>query len=129
MPTLSIHTSFVPTPEAVVTVAGRGEIAFLRDRPLPLLRLHRLYQVEDAKTDPTEALVLVVSDSKGRETALLVDGLLGQQHLVVKSLNTMLGDVPGVSGTAILGNGRVALVIDPTSIIRWAQQHRTASAA
>ena len=83
----------------------------------------------DAKTDPTEALVLVVSDSKGRETALLVDGLLGQQHLVVKSLNTMLGEVPGVSGTAILGNGRVALVIDPTSIIRWAQQHREASAA
>jgi two-component system chemotaxis sensor kinase CheA len=76
-----------------------------------VLRLHRIYDVPDAVESPLEGLLMIVGDGT-RRTALLVDELLGQQQVVAKSLGAGVGRVPGISGGAILGDGRVGLILD-----------------
>lgn len=116
LPTVSIHMSFRPTPDALSTVAGRGEMVMVRGELLPIVRLHRLFQILDAVTDPTAALLVVIG-AGGRRCALLVDELIAHQQVVAKSLGAGLGAVPGLSGCAILGDGRVGLILDPAQII------------
>ncbi len=93
------------------TVAGQGEMVNIRGRLSPLVRLHRLFEVEPVCSDPYEGLVVVV-EHEGRQKGLLVDELLGKQELVIKSLGEALKSVKGVAGGAILGDGRVGLIID-----------------
>ena len=116
LPTVSIHMSFRPTPDVLSTVVGRGEMVMVRGELLPIVRLHRLFQIADAATDPTAALLVVIG-AGGRRCALLVDELLAHQQVVAKSLGAGLGAVPGLSGCAILGDGRVGLILDPAQII------------
>jgi len=116
LPTVSIHMSFRPTPDVLSTVGGRGEMVMVRGELLPIVRLHRLFQIADAATDPTAALLVVIG-AGGRRCALLVDELLAHQQVVAKSLGAGLGAVPGLSGCAILGDGRVGLILDPAQII------------
>ncbi|MEP7383357.1 MAG: chemotaxis protein CheA [Gemmatimonadota bacterium] len=120
VPTLNIHLSFRPPRSTLSTVAGKGEIVMLRDEVLPLVRLHQLFGVSDAKEDPTEALLMVVGDGAQR-TALLVDELLGQYHVVAKTLGDGLGRVQGISGGAILGDGRVGLILDVNELLSLAR--------
>lgn len=116
LPTISIQMSFRPTAESLSTVAGRGEMVLLRDELLPIVRLHRLFQIPDAVTDPTEALLVIIGAGEQR-CALMVDELVAQQQVVAKSLGAGLVQVPGLSGGAILGDGRVGLILDPGQII------------
>ena len=116
LPTVSIQMSFRPTADALSTVAGRGEMVLFRDDLLPIVRLHRLFDIPDAITDPTAALVVVIG-AGGRRCALLVDELIAQQQVVAKALGAGLASVPGLSGCAILGDGRVGLILDPAQII------------
>lgn len=116
LPTISIQMSFRPSADALSTVAGRGEMVLLRDELLPIVRLHRLFQIPDAVTDPTQALLVIIGAGE-RRCALMVDELLAQQQVVAKSLGAGLGHVPGLSGGAILGDGRVGLILDPAQII------------
>jgi two-component system chemotaxis sensor kinase CheA len=84
----------------------------IRGEYVPLLPLHRLFDVPGAEADPCRGIVVIVeSDSSGR-FGLVVDDLLGQQQVVVKSLEANYGPVDGVGGATILGNGRVALILD-----------------
>ncbi|HUX34098.1 MAG TPA: chemotaxis protein CheA [Gemmatimonadaceae bacterium] len=116
VPTVNIQVSFRPEPAARFTVAGRGEMVTLRGDVLPLVRLHRVFGIAGAEEDPSRALLMVVGDGAKR-AALLVDELLGQQQLVAKSLGEGVGRVPGTSGGAILGDGRVGLILDVREIL------------
>ncbi len=117
VPTVNIQVSFRPDPSALSTIAGRGEIVTLRGDVLPLVRLHRVFNISGAEEDPSRALVMVVGDGSKR-VALLVDELLGQQQLVAKSLGEGVGRAPGVSGGAILGDGRVGLILDVHEVVK-----------
>jgi two-component system chemotaxis sensor kinase CheA len=121
IPTVNIHLSFRPSSSALFTVAGRGDLVMLRGELLPMFRLHRLFDVKGAIEDPTKGLLVVVGDGS-RRCALLIDELLGQQQVVAKSLGRGLGKVHGISGGAILGDGRVGLILDTMEIVSLARQ-------
>ena len=116
IPTTSIFMNFRPERDALSTVAGRGEMVRLRNEVMPLFRLHRLFSIPGAESDPCQALVVVVAVGSQR-VALLVDALIGQQQVVAKSLGDGVGKVEGVSGGAILGDGRVGLILDIAELI------------
>ena len=119
LPVVSIERSFRPEAESLSTVAGRGEMVLVRGELLPIFRLYELFDVSGAATDPGEAL-LVIIQGEGQRCALMVDELLGQQQVVVKSLGQSLGQIPGVSGGAILGDGRVGLILDAGGLVKLA---------
>jgi two-component system, chemotaxis family, sensor kinase CheA len=121
IPTVSIHLCFRPKPDSISTVTGRGELVMLRGELMPIFRLHRLFGVGSAIEDPAQGLLVVVGDEE-RRCALLVDELLGQQQVVAKSLTRAIGKIPGVSGGAILGDGRVGLILDPAEVAAQARQ-------
>lgn len=116
IPTTSIYMSFRPERGALTTIAGRGEMVRLREEVMPMFRLHRLFNVEGAHEDPCAALCVVVAVGSQR-VALLVDALLGQQQVVAKSLGEGIGKIEGVSGGAILGDGRVGLILDVAELL------------
>jgi two-component system chemotaxis sensor kinase CheA len=122
IPTTSIFMSFRPERGALSTIAGRGEMVRLRDDVMPMFRLHRLFNVAGAQEDPCSALVVIVAVGQER-VALLVDALLGQQQVVAKSLGDGIGKIHGVSGGAILGDGRVGLILDVSELIVMLRQH------
>ncbi|QJR36426.1 chemotaxis protein CheA [Gemmatimonas groenlandica] len=122
VPLTHIHMSFRPEQSMLSTVVGRGEAVLLRGELLPIIRLHRLFDVHGAVQSPLDGLLMIVGDGD-RRTALLVDDLLGQQQVVAKTLGDGLGKVPGVSGGAILGDGRVGLILDVTETVALAQSH------
>ncbi len=119
IPTVNIHVSFRPEASALSTFVGRGEVVRLRDELIPVFRLHQLFGVEGAVMDPTEALLVVVDDGEGR-CALLVDELLSKQQVVAKSLGGIA--VRGIAGAAILGDGRVGLILDPSALAALARE-------
>ena len=119
LPTISIIQSFRPEAASLSTVGGRGEMVMLRGQLMPMLRLHRLFGVQGAVEQPVEGLLIVVQ-AEGRTCALLVDELLGQQQVVIKSLSQSMGSIPGVSGGAILGDGRVGLILDAAGVVKMA---------
>jgi two-component system chemotaxis sensor kinase CheA len=120
VPTTNIHMSFRPEPGMLSTVVGKGEVVLLRGELMPIVRLHALFGVPDAVRSPVEGLLMIVGDAE-RRTALLVDELLGQQQVVAKTLGESLGKVPGISGGAILGDGRVGLILDVGETVALAQ--------
>jgi len=120
IPTVNIHMSLKPNPEDLHTVSGRGEMLKLRDELLPIFRLHRIFEVPNAVEKLEDGLLVIVDDGSGRY-ALLVDELLGQQQVVAKALGEGLGKIPGISGGAILGDGRVGLIIDTQGVAALAR--------
>ena len=116
LPTISIDHSFRPQPDAVSTVSGKGDMVISRGELLPVFRLHRLFDIDSAVAHPSEAILIVIEGS-GRRCALMVDELLGQQQVVIKSLGKMFAGISGVSGGAILGDGQVGLVLDTAGLV------------
>ena len=100
-------------------MAGRGEVFAFRGDYVPVIRLHEIFGVEPRSASCTKG-----SSSSSKATAaasgLFVDDLLGQQQVVIKSLETNYGHIDGVSGATILGDGSVALILDLPGIIRAA---------
>ncbi|MFC1684328.1 chemotaxis protein CheA [Pseudomonadota bacterium] len=122
VPLVSIVESIQIRMDMVNLVAGKGETFKLRDEYLPIVRLHETFGIESAKaTDLTEGLLVVV-EGEGRRCGLFVDDLLGQQQVVIKSLEANYNKVEGVSGATILGDGSVALILDIPGLIRLAGQ-------
>lgn len=121
VPTFAVVTSFRPAPAALVREASGGELVMLHGRPVPVLRLHHVFGIANAETDPTSALLVVIADGQER-FALLVDRMLGHQQFVAKPLAHGLGTVTGVAGSAVLGDGRVGLIIDPPGLLARARQ-------
>jgi two-component system chemotaxis sensor kinase CheA len=123
LPTLSIEHAFRPQAGEVSTVIGRGELVNVRGRLLPIYRLGRVLKLEESEREPTDALFVVVESATSR-CALLVDEIIGQHQVVIKNLGAAGSGIRGVAGGAILGDGRVALILDIGSIVE--QGARTA---
>ena len=117
VPITSIRMSFRPTAQQLSTITGRGELVMLRGEPIPIVRLHREFERADAVTDPCRGLLVIVEAGQ-RPIAVLVDGLLGQQQVVAKTLGEHVRRVPGISGGAILGDGSVGLILDPEGLAK-----------
>lgn len=116
LPALSVRESFRPTSEMLSTVHGKGELVDIRGRLIPLLRLHEFLDVQSDQPDPTQG-VLVVIESNGAERCLMVDEVLGKQEVVIKSLGDTFQTNPLLAGAAILGDGRIGLILDPHSLV------------
>jgi len=119
IPTTSIERCLRPAAEQMTTVQGRGEMVTVRGSLLPMFRLYELFGIEPRTEDPTDSLVVIV-ENNGDRCCLMVDELLGQQQVVIKSLGSGLGEVKGVSGGAIMGDGNVSLILDVPGLIELA---------
>jgi two-component system chemotaxis sensor kinase CheA len=120
VPLTSIVESIQVQPDMINLVAGRGETFKLRDEYLPIVRLHEVFGIEKAKARRlTEGLLVVVESDIGY-CGLFVDDLVGQQQVVVKSIEANYGKVKGISGATILGDGSVALILDIPGVVRLA---------
>lgn len=111
IPINSIVRSLRPSAEQLSSIQGRGEMALVRGQIMPMLRLYELFNSVPTTKDPTKALLVVVEEDNKR-CCLLVDELLDQRQVVIKSLGEGLGRARGVSGGAIMGDGRVSLILD-----------------
>ncbi|HLZ97425.1 MAG TPA: chemotaxis protein CheA [Steroidobacteraceae bacterium] len=103
--------------EDLSCVAGRTELFKHRSDFLPIIRLYDLFGIEPDSRDITDGL-LVVLEAEGRRVAMLVDELLAQQQVVIKSLETNFKQVPGLAGATIHGDGTVALILDVPGLVR-----------
>jgi two-component system chemotaxis sensor kinase CheA len=125
VPLVSIVESVQLKPEALKTVVGGGELFRFRGEYLPVLRLHELFGVVDATRAIEEGLLIVVDGDNSR-VGLFVDGLIGQQQAVVKSLEANYRRVQGVSGATILADGSVALIVDIPGLVRLHSRRKAA---
>ncbi|HVF17058.1 MAG TPA: chemotaxis protein CheA, partial [Steroidobacteraceae bacterium] len=121
VPLITIIESLQLKAGMVNRVAGQGEVFWFRDGYLPVVRLHEVFGTRPRTTQLHEGLIMVV-EGEGRRVGLFVDDLLGQQQVVIKSLETNFRRVDGVSGATILGDGQVALILDVPGLIRVASQ-------
>lgn len=120
IPTLSIVISLKPEKEHVHTVANRGEVLSFHGKLINLYKLSKLFGIPGAIDDYSEGTVVVV-ESGGTQIGILVDEILGQQQIVIKSLGELLKNVPGIAGGAIMPDGRVGLILDIAGIIKLAE--------
>ena len=119
LPLAAVVESFRFTPAQIRTLGGQAQLVRLREEYLPVLDLERLLDVPRAGGERAQA-VMVVLEAGGVRVAARVDELLGQQQVVVKSLEANCGPVDHVSGATILGDGRVALILDVAALVRQA---------
>ncbi len=112
VPLTQIRESLRPKTADIRPVLGAGDVLAIRGEYLPLVYLHRHFNVADAVTDPCHGIVMIVESEGDGRMCLVVDELVGQQQVVVKSLEANYDPVEGISGATILGNGRVALILD-----------------
>lgn len=117
IPILSIVETLKARREQVKTLLGGGEVLLLRGETLPILHLGRLFSQTPRHTNTWDGVLVVVED-EGERVALLVDGLVSEQQVVVKSLDARFHRVEGVLGATVLGDGRVALIVDGQGLIR-----------
>jgi two-component system chemotaxis sensor kinase CheA len=111
LPLASIVESMRPRPEQLRRVFADTEVVVIRSRAIPLIRLHRLFDIAPTAADPVQGIVVIVEHA-GRHVALLVDELGGQQQVVIKSLEANFQKITGVAGATILSDGAVALILD-----------------
>jgi len=121
LPLVSIMESIAPRKEQLRQVAGGGEVIVLRGEPLPLVRLTRLFEIAREEEDEAAGGLAVIVENRGKRLALLVDELLGQQQVVIKSLETNFRKVEGAAGATILGDGQPALILDVAAIAEMAR--------
>ncbi len=115
LPSTSVQMALRPSKDALSTVHGHGEVLDHRGKILPIHRLHRRFQITGAIENPWDGIIVIV-ENNGRASALLVDDMVSKQEVVIKSLGGFLQNLVGVSGGAILGDGGIALILDPTSL-------------
>ncbi len=119
LPATSVQMALRPTQESITTIHGSGEVLELRGRIMPLHRLHRRFGIPADNEKPWEGIVVIIEHS-GKTSALLVDEMVSKQEVVIKNLGSFMQGLPGVAGGAILGDGNIALILDPASILQAA---------
>lgn len=119
IPINSIIEFYQPSAEEIKSVAGSGESVCIRGEYLNFFRLSKLFNIENKVLDPTKGILVILKDDR-KKVCLLVDKILGQQQAVVKSLEDNYVNVPGLAGATILGNGKVAMIIDVSSLMKVA---------
>jgi two-component system chemotaxis sensor kinase CheA len=123
IPTVSIIRSVKPALSDIATVFQQGEMLRLQGQLIPLYRMSRIYGIEDAQDDLQKAIVVVVED-EDRRAGLVIDELVSRQQVVIKSLGEALKNIPGISGGAIMPDGRVGLILDVGGLLRFATPDR-----
>jgi two-component system chemotaxis sensor kinase CheA len=111
VPLFAVREMFRPKEDTIWTVQQRGEMALVRGTLLPVVRLYRRFGVEPKSENPLES-VIVVAEAGSQRYCLVVDELIGKQEVVIKSLGETFKDSTGIAGGAILGDGRVGLILD-----------------
>ncbi|MFM0499118.1 chemotaxis protein CheA [Paraburkholderia caffeinilytica] len=117
LPLNFVMESLQPQAEDIYTVANGERVVRVRGEYLPLVALHEVFNVDDAKQEPTQGIVTIMQ-TEGRRFAMLIDELVGQQQVVVKNLETNYRKVHGISAATILGDGSVALIVDVAALNR-----------
>ena len=123
IPTISIMKSIRPERKDLKTVLNKGEMLILQDGLIPLFRVDRIFGLRGDLDDPAQGIVVVV-EHDGQRTGLVVDELLGQRQIVIKSLGEAMVGVPGISGGAIMPDGKVGLIIDVSGIVELAHSEK-----
>lgn len=121
LPTMAILESFKPKREDYYTVKGKGEMVMARGKLIPLIRIDELFDIEGDAKEPWDGLVVVV-ENKEEQRGLLLDELLGQEEIVIKSLGEALKHTKGLAGGAILGDGRVGLILDMAGLFEISEK-------
>ncbi len=121
VPLVAIIESVQVDTSLVNGVTGQAEVYRLRDEYIPIVKLCDVFNVKPLHDNMEDGLLVVV-EAEGKKVALLVDDLLGQQQVVIKSLETNFKSVEGISGATILGDGTVALILDVTGLIAISKQ-------
>jgi two-component system, chemotaxis family, sensor kinase CheA len=117
LPLSSVVESFQLKDDAINTLGHQSQLVKVRDEYMPVVQLERVFQVPRHNRDrPSD--IMVVIEAEGSRVALLVDDLLGQQQVVVKNLESNYRKVPNISGATILGDGKVALILDTVALVR-----------
>jgi two-component system chemotaxis sensor kinase CheA len=127
LPLNFVMESLQPAAADIYTVGNGERVVRVRGEYLPLVALHEVFSVEDARTDPTQGIVTIM-ETEGRRFAMLIDELVGQQQVVVKNLETNYRKVHGISAATILGDGSVALIVDVAALNRDARSAHGAGA-
>ncbi|AOI56257.1 chemotaxis protein CheA [Burkholderia diffusa] len=117
LPLNFVMESLQPSNDDIYTVGNGERVVRVRGEYLPLVALHEVFSVDDARTDPTQGIVTIM-ETEGRRFAMLIDELVGQQQVVVKNLETNYRKVHGISAATILGDGSVALIVDVAALNR-----------
>ena len=121
VPLVSIIESLQIKSENVNSIAGGAELYKLRDDYLPIVRMHQVFGIESNNTELVNGLLVVV-EGDGHLAGIFVDDLLGQQQVVIKSLESNFQKVDGLSGATILGDGTVALILDIPGLIELSRE-------
>jgi two-component system chemotaxis sensor kinase CheA len=117
LPLSSVIESFQIKPSDINTVAQGAQLVKVRDEYMPVIELERVFQVPRFEFNASSPIMVVV-EADGSRVALMVDELLGQQQVVIKNLESNYRKVPNVSGATILGDGKVALILDTSVLVR-----------
>jgi two-component system chemotaxis sensor kinase CheA len=117
LPIVAVKEMFRPQGNNVHSADGSREMVRLRDRVLPVVRLSERFELTPTHHSLHDSL-LIVTETENHQFCLVVDELIGRQEVVIKSLGEVFGNVPGVAGGAILGDGRVGLILDPAGVFQ-----------
>ena len=120
VPLSFICESLQPSAADIKEVSGQGQVVHVRGEYLPMIALHQVFNIKPKVTRPEEG-ILVLLEAEGKKVALFVDELVGQHQVVIKSLETNYRKVAGMSGATIMGDGRVALIMDVAALVKLAQ--------
>jgi two-component system, chemotaxis family, sensor kinase CheA len=123
LPLTSIVESIRPDRYHVRTLAGGAQVVSIRGEFIRLIHLSRVFNIAGAVTEPWKGLVVLVETDSSATVGIVVDELIGQQQVVIKSLQANFDPVSGISGATILGNGKVALIVDIDQLSRMANRH------
>jgi two-component system chemotaxis sensor kinase CheA len=121
VPLLSILESIQPKAGAIKTVVGRGELINVRETYLPMMRMYEVFSLQPEYTDPTKAILLIL-ETEGERVAVMVDEILGQQQVVIKSMEQNFRKVDGIAGATILGDGTVGFILDIRGLLEIARR-------
>ena len=128
IPTPAVQESLRPRPQQVHTTGGRPSMVQVRDRLIPLLHLGQAFGIRNAREEITDGTVVIAEDN-GRPVALVVDELLGKREVVIRSLGEMFRGVRGIAGGAILGDGRIGLILDTGGLLALASATQARASA
>jgi len=117
LPLQSVVESFQIKPGMIKTIGGSGRVVEVRDEYMPVIDLEQIFNVP-RREGSLSSHIMVVVEAEGARVAVLVDELLGQQQVVVKNLEANYRKVNDVSGATIMGDGRVALILDVGTLVR-----------
>lgn len=120
VPLLSILESTQPKAESIKTVIGKGELINVRGTYIPVTRLYEVFGNDPDYTDPKQAILLIL-ETEGERVAVMVDEILGQQQVVIKSMEQNFRKVEGIAGATILGDGTVGFIVDVRGLIEIAR--------